>query len=80
MDCKLQFRGSTSCFYKLSQGIVLKSPADQPTRADIIAAEFSVERQLLETLGQHPRIVRFVLILESPRFLQRCVYTVPAIF
>lgn len=70
MDRKLPIRGSTSRFYELSQDVILKSPADQPTRADIIAAEFNVERQLLETLGHHPRIVGSVPALNPPpRFL-----------
>ncbi|RYO78291.1 hypothetical protein DL762_008773 [Monosporascus cannonballus] len=57
--------GSTSIFYKAPQGVlkspraVLKDGVINQTLTDAIAHEFVVERLILETLGEHPRIVRY---------------------
>ncbi|KAF5017626.1 hypothetical protein F66182_10426 [Fusarium sp. NRRL 66182] len=59
------FRGSTSRFYRVDGGI-LKCPVEvwKESRAfekltDDIANSFAVERQILDMLGDHPRIVKY---------------------
>jgi hypothetical protein len=59
----LRFLGSTSIFFRAKQGIVLKAPAkileDQVVRErPSVARHYSVERQILDRLGEHPRVVR----------------------
>lgn len=68
MPDKLACLGSTSEFYRIREGVVLKSPArvwEQSSAyqklTDTIAENFLIERQILEALGDHPRIVRSVL-------------------
>lgn len=61
---ELTHLGSTSTIYRLRPGIVLKSPSPVwnvfPDKAKDIALKFSVEKQILDRLGDHPRIVKFV--------------------
>lgn len=59
----LRFLGSTSIFFRARQGIVLKAPAkileDQVVRErPSVARHYLVERQILDRLGEHPRVVR----------------------
>lgn len=63
----LSYRGSTSDFYRTAEGIILKSPMkvseENPNREALETANINainIERQILETLGCHPRIVPFV--------------------
>jgi len=63
----LSYRGSTSDFYRAAKGVVLKSPMkvseENPNRGALETANINainIERQILETLGSHPRIVPFV--------------------
>jgi hypothetical protein len=58
------YRGSTSCFYRLEEGVLLKYPvqirgegSSRNIFIEKIGNNFSVERQILNLLGQHPRIV-----------------------
>lgn len=57
--------GSTSKFLQVRPGVILKYPVTFSqsclcqTRSDEIAKNFDVERQILEALGEHPRIVRY---------------------
>lgn len=67
MPDKATFQGSTSEFYRIQEGVVLKSPAkvwEQSSAyqqlTNTIARNFLIERQILEALGDHPRIVRSV--------------------
>ncbi|KAL7933162.1 kinase-like domain-containing protein [Trichoderma chlorosporum] len=59
------FMGSTALFFRLEPGIILKAPVkmgqDQIVRKrDTVNHQFSVEKQILDRLGAHPRIVRFL--------------------
>jgi hypothetical protein len=57
--------GSTSKFLQVQPGVILKYPITRSRssmcqrRADEIIKKFDVERQILEALGAHPRIVRY---------------------
>jgi hypothetical protein len=51
--------GSTSSFYRVEDGIVLKSLC--PAIAERDAYKVTVERKILERLGQHPRIIKYVV-------------------
>ncbi|RCI13187.1 hypothetical protein L249_0368 [Ophiocordyceps polyrhachis-furcata BCC 54312] len=42
------FLGSTACFFRIKSGIILKAP------------NFHVERQILERLGEHPLVIRYL--------------------
>jgi hypothetical protein len=73
----LSYRGSSSDFYRIAEGVVLKAPMkvseENPNREALERANMkaiNIERQILETLGSHPRIVPFVrpyddILLES---------------
>ncbi|CAH0023476.1 unnamed protein product [Clonostachys rhizophaga] len=59
------FCGSTSRFYRLD-GVILKCPVEiwkessaYQRLTDDIAHSFAVERQILDMLGEHPRIVKY---------------------
>ncbi len=52
------YLGSTSSFYQIEQGTVLKSL--HPTTAERDAHTVTVEKEILERLGEHPRIVKYV--------------------
>ncbi|KAB5569906.1 kinase-like domain-containing protein, partial [Coniochaeta sp. 2T2.1] len=58
--------GSTSRFYRVRQGVLLKYPIEL---TDEIANNFSVERRILEILGEHPRIVSYLGWQDSSRGL-----------
>ncbi|KAF2271830.1 kinase-like protein [Westerdykella ornata] len=60
----LPYYGSTSTFYRIRPGVVLKSPvqvweksAHRHKLSERITNSFVVERQILEKLGDHPRII-----------------------
>ncbi|KAI0876494.1 kinase domain-containing protein, partial [Hypoxylon argillaceum] len=62
----LPFQGTTSVFFRVKEGIVLKSPRTISTESqnyeqltNRIALEFHVEREILELLGSNPRIVKY---------------------
>jgi hypothetical protein len=50
------FVGSTSAFYQVEDGIILKSL--YPTIAERDAYKLMVEKKILERLGEHPRIIK----------------------
>lgn len=57
------FLGSTAIFFRFQPGLVLKAPVkileDHVVRERLSAAHnYIVERQILDRLGEHPRIVR----------------------
>ncbi|KAI0382070.1 kinase-like protein [Hypomontagnella monticulosa] len=57
--------GSTGIFFQVRPGVVLKAPVkilqDQVVRErPSVAHDYSVERRILEWLGEHPRIVRYL--------------------
>ncbi|KAG9249980.1 kinase-like domain-containing protein [Emericellopsis atlantica] len=59
------FFGSTACFFRIRPGIILKAPVtvleDQIIRErPSVFENFHVERQILERLGEHPLIVRYL--------------------
>jgi hypothetical protein len=61
------FQGSTSRFCRIEPGVILKYPIEvwkescaYQKLTDEITNNFSVERQILDLLGEHPRIVKFV--------------------
>jgi hypothetical protein len=63
----LPYCGSTSDFYRTAEGVILKSPMKvsegNPDREALETANINainIERQILETMGSHPRIVPFV--------------------
>ena len=55
--------GSMSEFLQVRPGVILKYPVTYSQKCQTRAAEivkgFDVERQILEALGEHPRIVRY---------------------
>ena len=51
--------GSTSSFYRLEDGMILKSL--WPAIAERDVYKLTVEKRILERLGEHQRIVRYVL-------------------
>ncbi|KAF4595954.1 Protein kinase-like domain protein [Ophiocordyceps camponoti-floridani] len=60
-----RFLGSTACFFRVRPGIILKAPVtvleDQIIRErPSVFENFQVERQILERLGEHPLIVRYL--------------------
>lgn len=63
---RLSFLGSTSDFYRTDEGVLLKSPMKvwgNPNREEFETANkkaINIERQILETLGSHPRIVPYL--------------------
>jgi len=66
----LKYNGSTSTFSRVRPGVILKSPTqvwkesssyDQLTRK--FALNFSIERRIYEKVGDHPTIVKFVLLM-----------------
>jgi hypothetical protein len=63
----LTYRGSTSDFSRLDSVIIIKSPMKvwpgNPNRKKLekeMEEAISFERQILEKLGSHPRVVPFV--------------------
>lgn len=61
------FQGSTSRFCQIEPGVILKYPVEVWKEScayrkltDEITNNFSVERRILDLLGEHPRIVKFV--------------------
>lgn len=63
----LPYRGSTSDFYRVAQGMVLKSPmnisegaSNRQTLEEENKRAIDIERQILEYLGEHPRIVPYL--------------------
>ncbi|KAH8707500.1 kinase-like domain-containing protein [Phaeosphaeriaceae sp. PMI808] len=61
--------GRTSTVYRVKQGLALKSPRTSNCLPEQLLAQFknvfTVERQLLERLGHHPRIVRYYGLLTT---------------
>jgi hypothetical protein len=60
-------KGRTAIVYRVERGLISKSPRTEGSeqfRAEIKNA-FAVEKQLLERLGKHPRIVQYVPISTS---------------
>ena len=60
----LPYRGTTSDFYRHTQNVILKKPMKvwegNPDRASLEkknAEAIEIERQILQVLGKHPRIV-----------------------
>ena len=51
--------GSTSSFYRLEDGMILKSL--WPAIAEKDAYKVTVEKRIFERLGEHPRIVKYVV-------------------
>ncbi|KZF20457.1 kinase-like protein, partial [Xylona heveae TC161] len=71
-------QGSTSLIAKISPGVVIKYPryswwhSEAPGTQPMVKAmkdSFKVERQLLEILGSHPRIIRYIGVSKEPRGL-----------
>ncbi|SPQ22331.1 03c5b672-0cb1-4235-902a-289b7c164780 [Thermothielavioides terrestris] len=58
----MEFYGSTSSIERVSPGVVVKKahPFEEDHYVKRFANNFSVERQILERLGHHPRIVRYL--------------------
>ncbi|KAL7961533.1 kinase-like domain-containing protein [Trichoderma compactum] len=59
------FMGSTALFFRIGPGIILKAPVkmgfDQIVRKrDTVEHHYIVEKQILDRLGTHPRIVKFL--------------------
>jgi hypothetical protein len=60
---RASFPGSTAILFRVRPGVILKAPVrmghDQviQERQDVLN-KFNIERQILERLGPHPRIVR----------------------
>jgi hypothetical protein len=59
--------GSTSTFYRVRPGVILKSPTQvwegsshYQELTKELAHSFSAERQIFDKLGDHPRIVKFI--------------------
>lgn len=52
-----EYLGSTSAFYQVEDGMVIKSLHKVFAQQD--AYKVTVERQILERLGEHPRIVQY---------------------
>ena len=50
------YSGSTSCFYQVEKGLVLKSLYPAIARRD--AYKLTVEKEILERLGEHSRIIK----------------------
>jgi hypothetical protein len=50
--------GSTSAFYEVEDGMILKSL--YPSIAERDAYKLLVEKRILEKLGEHPRIIKYV--------------------
>lgn len=66
------FQGSTSLFCQTEPGVILKYPVEvwngsstYQKLTDEITNNFSVEQQILDLLGEHPRIVKFVYVISS---------------
>jgi hypothetical protein len=59
--------GSTAVVFRLRRGVVLKSPKEKFE----VEHNFAVERQILEILGEHPRIIKYDE-LSSPLYLYYC--------
>ena len=64
----LRYEGSTSTFSRVRPGVIIKSPkqvwkesSSYNELTQKIAYNFYVERQILQRLGNHPRIVKLVL-------------------
>lgn len=62
----LSFPGSTALFFRAGPGVLLKASckigSDRILRMrDLGDPEFTVEKGILGWLGEHPRIVRFVI-------------------
>ena len=51
--------GSTSSFYQVEDGVILKSLV--PALAERDAYKLTVEKKILERLDEHPRIVKYVV-------------------
>lgn len=67
---RLSYLGSTADFFSAGDGVVIKSPMtvwEGNENRHFLEAQnvevISIERKILERLGQHPRIVPFVLPL-----------------
>jgi len=55
-------RGRSAVVYRVAPGLVCKIPKSPPYK-NLVAEfknSFAVEKQLLQRLGSHPRIVRYV--------------------
>jgi serine/threonine protein kinase len=59
--------GSTSKVYRVREGLVWKSQRKAPDEfwSEKIANAFKVEHKLLQRLGNHPGIVRYVPLLTT---------------
>jgi hypothetical protein len=71
---RISNEGRTSIVYRVRRGkttLACKMPRDLPYQelVDEIENAFAVERQLLERLGDHPGIVRYVSISAKYLFL-----------
>ncbi|CAG7929304.1 unnamed protein product [Penicillium olsonii] len=71
-------QGSTSLIVRMKPGVVVKCPryswwhsktADAHPFVKDIKRSFEVEEQLLDILGAHPRIIRYIGVSEEPRGL-----------
>lgn len=60
--------GSTSTFYRVEDGILLKSL--WPAIAERDTYKVTVEKKIFERLGEHPRIIKYILstYLRSAQF------------
>jgi len=59
--------GSTAVVFRLQRGVVLKSPKEKFE----VEHNFTVERQILKILGEHPRIIKYDK-LSLPLYLYYC--------
>lgn len=58
-----EYVGSTSSFYRVEGGVILKSL--HPTIAERDAYKLTVEKEILEKLGEHSRIVKYFLLIHT---------------
>lgn len=54
-----EYIGSTSTFYEIEEGMILKSI--HPTLAERDGYKVLVEMKIFERLGEHPSIVKYVI-------------------
>lgn len=71
-----EYRGSTSLIFPVRPGVIVKRPAEVWKESSAytrltqkIANNFLVERKILEALGAHPRIVKYILRSSSTLLL-----------
>ncbi|RDA88202.1 hypothetical protein CP532_6794 [Ophiocordyceps camponoti-leonardi (nom. inval.)] len=76
-----EFEGSTSELLRVREGVVLKYPRQIWRESKLytfltesINTSFSVERQILETLEHHPRIVKWVLAISRRVAVEAVAY------